>query len=514
MIPRVSTSILIETDLGFREVRKDVPLSSRVKKPDSAAPSPDFFTLYNGDSRRLDELLAPYSSPRAPLLTSTITSPPYGALKDYGHRDQIGWAQPHEEYLVECRRIFRQIERHTRDDGSMWLIADTLRSAGDDVRRLEPLPFQLAEQATEVGWTLRDVIIWKKDKTLPWSGRGRLRNTFEYILFFVKTDRFKYHVDRLRDPVELEEWWVRYPERYNPEGKVPTNVWSIPIPVQGSWANTAIQHACPLPPDLVERLLLLSTDEGDVVLDPFAGSGVVVAEAERLKRRGLGVELVNKHVVAYHTVVKPEILQRRGKDELLERLEQGKKLQDEILKLRALKYPRVLLRELGRARPDLPTPSLAFAFSRTSDSSVLREPHKVIECDVSFVVDASDEDLDDLLRAFKELSTKRPASKFGIVGDLQVLRPAELTDLVQAHSQLHRYMEGRTWWAEAPVYLDELVFFACRPHFEKMCPIISDIFIQRKPEALRPEAKEQKEDRPRKGRSSQASDLSGQQAIF
>ncbi len=153
------------------------------------------------------------------------------------------------------------------------------------------LPFELAQEAEACGWILRDVIVWEKDKTRPWSSRGRLRNSFEYVLFFVKSSRFKYYVERLREPLALKRWWVRYPERYNPEGKAPSNVWRAAIPVQGSWANTAIQHACPLPPDLVERMLLLSTDLGDVVLDPFAGSGVVVAEAERLRRRGVGVEL-------------------------------------------------------------------------------------------------------------------------------------------------------------------------------------------------------------------------------
>ena len=66
---------------------------------------------------------------------------------------------------------------------------------------------------------------------------------------------------------------------YNPHGPVPTNVWDIPIPVQGSWKTPAIAHACPLPPDLIERLVFISTDPGDVVFDPFAGTGVVVAEA-------------------------------------------------------------------------------------------------------------------------------------------------------------------------------------------------------------------------------------------
>ena len=325
-----------------------MPPRSRSKKPPRA-----LFTVHEGDARNLDHLLRDYSSPSDPLLTATITSPPYGDLKNYGHRDQIGFGQPYEEFLVELRRVFRTVHAHTREDGCLWVIADSLRPQDEGLRRLEPLPFQIAEQLQEVGWTLREVIIWKKDKTLPWSGRGRLRNAFEYVLFFVKSASYKFHVDRLRDPDELEEWWVKWPERYNPAGKVPDNVWEFPIPVQGSWGATTIQHACPLPPDLVRRLVLLSTDPGDVVLDPFAGSGVVPAEAERLERNAIGVELVKKHITSYTRFVRPEIL-ARGLSLSGESAAEPTDLTAKILNLRALKYPRVLMRGLLAAYPEFP----------------------------------------------------------------------------------------------------------------------------------------------------------------
>ncbi len=281
-----------------------------------AVPPESFFTVHQGDARRLELLLSRHSSARKPLLTTTITSPPYGGLKNYGHRDQIGFGQRHDEYLLDMRRVFRALHTHTKRDGSLWVVADTLRQRRPEgeVWPIKLLPFELAREAEGEKWLLREIIIWLKDKTLPWSSRGRMRNSFEYILLFVKSDRFKYNVERLREPSDLEQWWVRYPERYNPQGKAPTNVWPVPIPVQGSWANTTIQHACPLPADLIERMLLISTDPGDVALDPFAGSGVVVAEAQRLKRRGLGVELIDEHIQAFHQTVLPEITQRRGTD--------------------------------------------------------------------------------------------------------------------------------------------------------------------------------------------------------
>src|SRR5688572_13081507 len=90
---------------------------------------PGLLRLHHGDARRVEALLGPFSSESDPLLTCTITSPPYGNLKDYGHPDQIGYGQPYDEYLVEMRRIFRSVLKHTREDGAMWVVADTLRPA-------------------------------------------------------------------------------------------------------------------------------------------------------------------------------------------------------------------------------------------------------------------------------------------------------------------------------------------------------------------------------------------------
>jgi DNA modification methylase len=402
------------------------------------APPPEFFTVHAADARGLAGLLAGFSSPEAPLLTTTITSPPYGDLKDYGHQRQIGRGQRHDEYLMDMRRVFDDLFAHTRLDGSLWVIADTLRPRRSaSVRRLVPLPFELAQQAEIAGWVLRDVIIWHKDKTLPWSSPGRLRNSFEYVLFFVKSAHFKYRIERLREPDDLKQWWVRYPERYNPEGKAPTNVWYAPIPVQGSWANTAVQHACPLPPDLVERMILLSTDETDVVFDPFAGSGVVVAEAERLRRRGLGSELVEAHVAAFQDTVRAEVTQRRGLDVLAARAAQSAALRETILSLRAVKYPRVLMDAVSKGT-DRRYPIAALVFRRGLPKA--RSKHQLVAADVHFIVEG---DAKGYLKDVRAASARRPASKFGVSGDLYTHSIDEVGRLMRGR-KLFGYANGKT----------------------------------------------------------------------
>jgi len=443
-----------------------------------AAPD-DFFTIHQQDSRRLEIVLGRYSSPRHPLLTTTITSPPYGALKDYGDQRQIGYGQAHDEYLVDMRRVFRAVFQHTRDDGSLWVIADTLRRpSGKDVWTMQLVPFELARQAEGEGWMLRDVVVWVKDKTLPWSSRGRMRNGFEYVLFFVKSSRFKYHVERLRQPDDLEQWWVRYPERYNPEGKAPANVWAVPIPVQGSWANTAIQHACPLPADLVERMMLLSTDPGDVVFDPFAGSGVVVAEAQRLERRGLGVELVRRHIDAFHTTVLPEITERRGADIVQELRSRSEELQRTILDLRAVKYPKTLTLQARASDNTLPKPLAAYSFRK---SSLRRDGH--LDVAVTFVLEEG-ADAARYLDAVEKASQRRPASKFGITPSLSVCSVSDIPRLHRGR-RLWAYVGGRTHKAHGVCRAADVDSLAALPSRHHVPPVISNVYVDESPRALR-----------------------------
>ena len=426
-------------------------------------------------------LLSQYSSPRFPLLTATITSPPYGSLKDYGHSSQIGYGQPEDEYLVDLRRIFRSIFQHTKPNGAMWVVADTLRvRQGDgEIWPLKLLPFELAREAEKAGWTLRDSIVWIKDKTLPWSGRGRMRNAFEHILFFVKSPAFKYRLDRLREPNELEQWWVRYPERYNPQGKAPSNVWAVPIPVQGSWANTAVQHACPLPADLIERMVLLSTDSGDVVLDPFAGSGVVVAEAQRLERRGLGVELVQRYVDAFHSTVLPEITERRGSDIVQERSRESESLQKTILDLRVVKFPKVVIVESRQIDPTLPTPFAAYAFKRS------QQTHGRTALDLVIALNPSDmERADDYRRAAIRATRRRPASKFGIDAEVRIVSTDDLSNLHKGR-QLWGYVGGRTHATVGRCSRSRLDKLTIEPSRHDIPPILSNVRVDESPRPLR-----------------------------
>ena len=320
---------------------------------------------------------------------------------------------------------------------------------------------------------------------MPSSGRGRLRNAFEYILYFVKGPKFKYHVDSIRDTEELEEWWVKWPERYNPRGKVPDNVWEFEIPVQGTWGTTAIQHACPLPPDLVERMILLSTDKGDVVLDPFAGSGVVIAEAERHKRKGISIELVKKHINAFEKVVRPEIIERGGPlAELRKKRKAKDELRETILNLRGLKYSRVLMKEMLNKHPELPRPALALAFIDDLMLEGDTDSNTVLAASYVFIYETLNGEVSAIRAALDAFGEKRPASKFGVAAQVEIATRTELPELLQGQSQLFLYEGGRTYQTVGPVDVATVRELHETPNRANCPPIVGNVEVDETPRRL------------------------------
>ena len=118
--------------------------------------------VFLDDARNLRKKIKPSS------LDVTITSPPYFDMKDYGHSDQIGFGQSYDSYLEDLKMIFKDIYNTTKDTGSLWVIIDSFKRDGAVI----PLPFDFAREVSAVGWKLQDIIIWKKDKTVPWSKKG------------------------------------------------------------------------------------------------------------------------------------------------------------------------------------------------------------------------------------------------------------------------------------------------------------------------------------------------------
>jgi DNA modification methylase len=254
-----------------------------------------------GDSRKIVEIFKKSNNKHPELI---ITSPPYHDIKNYENSEkQIGFGQSFIDYQNDITDVLHQCYRISSENSTLWLILDNIRKDGE----LIPLPFELIDHLKmkyQKTWILKDIIIWSKQKNIPWHHKGILKNHFEYILFLTKNDDFKFKIDRIREIADLKKWWISYPERYNPNGKVPTNIWEFNSPIRG-WGNGCQKHFCPFPFPLVEKIISITSDVGDLVLDPFAGSGSVLALSKVMNRESIGIDINSKYKKRFEDEVLP-----------------------------------------------------------------------------------------------------------------------------------------------------------------------------------------------------------------
>ena len=367
--------------------------------------------FYRADSRNILEIIR--SSVR---IKSTITSPPYFDMKDYGSENQVGFGQTYQDYLDDLKDIFNKIYQITENDGSLWIVIDSFKRDNQVVT----LPFDLSNKLKEIGWLLQDIIIWKKDKTVPWSNNGFVQRKFEYILFFTKTKNFKYNKDRVRnfDTNQLKRWWVKYPERYNPKGKALDEIWEFPIPVQGSWGDKYIRHFCPLPKEMVATMIEISTDKNDIVLDPFAGSGSVLFQSAVMKRKYIGFELNQDYIDMFENYFKLNLKKSLSEYERLSQLEGQDEFKKRILDLRALKFGRLLVNELDK--------KFDYNF-KVFVKIIAIDIDERAQLKVEYHLIGSYPNMNEILQEIEVIVKKPPFSKFGIKSFFKLIESKKLS---------------------------------------------------------------------------------------
>ncbi len=227
---------------------------------------------------------------------AVVTSPPYWSLRDYGIDGQIGLESSVEEFVKRLTQVFDQVRRVLRDDGTLWLnIGDSYTSGGRTWRApdrknraramdrrpptpegLKPkdligVPWRLAFALQAAGWYLRSEIIWNKPNCQPESVADRPTRSHEHLFLLSKSEHYVYDVHAVTGP----------------NGRRQRTVWDISTQADPETAG----HVATFPPALVEPCILSATSPGDVVLDPFVGSGTTAAVALAADRRFIGIEL-------------------------------------------------------------------------------------------------------------------------------------------------------------------------------------------------------------------------------
>lgn len=249
--------------------------------------------LIAGDSRKV---LAKMPSG---VFRTCVTSPPYWSLRDYSIEGQIGLESSLESYIQSLVDVFDQVRRVLCEDGTLWLnIGDSYTSGGRtwrapdkknpgramDIRPPTPeglkpkdligVPWRLAFALQAAGWYLRADIIWHKPNCQPESVKDRPTRSHEYLFLFSKSERYLYNNLAVTGP----------------NGRNLRTVWDIHTQACRE------AHFATFPPALVEPCITLGSQAGDLVLDPFIGSGTTGLVALGLNRRFVGVELNLEYV--------------------------------------------------------------------------------------------------------------------------------------------------------------------------------------------------------------------------
>ena len=247
-----------------------------------------------GDSRRVLQQMEPG------IVQCCVTSPPYWGLRDYDHVDQIGAESSPEAYVSNLVAVFREVRRVLRDDGTLWLnVGDgyarnggTGRSGPNALvgntrklvqqrnckvphcwglkdRELMGLPWRVAFALQEDGWLLRSKITWIKKAPMPESVKNRPSNATEDIFLFAKNPSYYYDNQAVREEsgANLRNYWILGPDA------------------------SGVPHPAVFPRELARRCILLGSQPGDAILDPFSGSGTTGVVAARANRRAVLVEL-------------------------------------------------------------------------------------------------------------------------------------------------------------------------------------------------------------------------------
>ena len=200
--------------------------------------------------------------PEAPIFDLVITSPPYDIGKPYEKK------VPLKDYLKTQKRIIEKILKRLKPTGSVcWQVGNYVSD-----NEIVPLDYLFAPIFQEAGLKLRNRIVWHFGHGL--NSKRRFSGRYEVVLWYTKTDNYIFNLDDVRIP-------QKYPGKRhfkgakkgqlsgNPLGKNPEDVWDIPN-VKSNHVEK-MDHPCQYPVGLAERLILATTNKGDLVFDPFAG---------------------------------------------------------------------------------------------------------------------------------------------------------------------------------------------------------------------------------------------------
>ena len=216
----------------------------------------------------------------------TVTSPPYDNLRSYnGNNDS--WNE------TVWKAVIKELHRVTAEGGVVvWVVADaTIKGSETGTSFKQALFFK------ECGFNLHDTMIWKKTNPIPLT-HNRFEQSFEYMFVFSKGSPKTFNPIKI--PCVTKGQMRKRKNSNKEEGsavrnrdevtivknkKTKGNVWEMPV------SNTKLNHPAIFPEQLAQDHIISWSNEGDIVLDPFMGSGTTGVACKNLNRNFIGIEL-------------------------------------------------------------------------------------------------------------------------------------------------------------------------------------------------------------------------------
>jgi site-specific DNA-methyltransferase (cytosine-N4-specific) len=270
-----------------------------------------------------------------------VTSPPYFGLRDYGVEGQLGAEESVQEYVDRMVAVFAGCKRVLADDGALWLNLGDSYSTGTGATRnadfnertggkpgarkqersvkgrgplqgiapknLLGVPWRVALALQVDGWILRSEVIWSKPNAMPESVKDRPTRAHEHVFLLVKSSAYFYDAEAIATEYEGDRSATRRARSGNvtKENSVASawsadaaevsrankrTVWEVPTqPFPGS-------HFAVYPPELIRPCIRATSRVGDIVMDPFSGSGTTGMVAREEGRRYIGVDLNREYL--------------------------------------------------------------------------------------------------------------------------------------------------------------------------------------------------------------------------
>lgn len=289
-----------------------------------------------------------------------VTSPPYWGLRDYGVKGQYGLEPTMEGYLKTMVRIFREVRRVLRNDGTCWVnMGDSYtgnryqteanakitsirrddaliprsdrRVPGLKPKNLVGMPWRLALAMQADGWYLRRDIIWAKQNPMPETVKDRCTTAHEYFFHFTKSTNYWYDAEAIAEPTSdlsnargngvnpkarqaFPTGWGKGDE---PRDPIQLNTAGIRTKANRSFSEAVrglvdvrnkrsvwhLQtepypgaHFATFGPTWIEPAILAGCPPGGTVLDPFGGSGTTAGVAVAHGRKSVLIELNPEYV--------------------------------------------------------------------------------------------------------------------------------------------------------------------------------------------------------------------------